>query len=148
MSKYLLLLLVAMLPVLNTPAVGTVPDVSGNMTSQNVTANVTLREFPSAKFAEEWLEENALFIRMVSDETGWWIDKTYDCDDYALDLQARALNDGYLMSVQLVQDGMIFNKPVSRIGGKHIGCLVVIGNDIYYVESIPPHDMVWVCRRD
>ena len=56
----------------------------------------------------------------------------YDCDDYAIQLQRRAAQSGYLISVTLVDDPQ---------QGPHMINLAIIGNDIYYVE--PQTDEVW-----
>jgi len=51
------------------------------------------------------------------------------CDYYALNLQERALNAGYLMSTEIVKDNHMINSTV-------------IGNVIYYIE--PQSDKVWL----
>ena len=48
-----------------------------------------------------------------------------DCEDFADSMQRQALYDGYLMSLQLVDDGW------------HMGNLVMMGNEIWYVEPEP-----------
>jgi hypothetical protein len=61
-----------------------------------------------------------------------------DCDDYASRLQRKALQQGYIMSVQLVEDGQIYGVDVSHIADKyHMGNLAMIGQNIYYVEPVP-----------
>lgn len=50
-------------------------------------------------------------------------DLNYDCDDYALDLQERAMEDGYWLDTQ-IEAG---NPP-------HMMNMAIIGNEIYYVE--------------
>ncbi len=98
------------------------------------------REFASKEELEKWLAEKAagksIFFFVGPDGTNVSSDK-YDCDDYALDLQKRALNDGYLMSATVIEKG----------DKLHMIDLVTIGNDVYYVE--PQTNEVWFyCNRD
>jgi len=112
------------------------------------------REFKDLAELTEWLEENRLPIRIIAGEDGT-IDlvnpkstSQYDCDDYAEDLQKRALEQGFLMSQQLIINGKIYGRKVSEYTEPHMGNLTVIGNDIYYIESMPPHKVVRITSRD
>lgn len=95
---------------------------------------IQLREFASKGELEEWLARNR-----VSDNVYVWDEPDgttksslkYDCDDFALDLREQAGQDGFLMSVTIVE----------KDGGAHMINLVTIGNDIYYIE--PQTDEVW-----
>lgn len=86
--------------------------------------------------------------------TAWAEDKiTYllegDCDDYAENLQLCALEDGYAVSCQMIYNGKIQGFEVSPVKGSHMGNLVMIGNNIYYVEPVPEYfRIVWLCERD
>lgn len=86
------------------------------------------REFSSLEELEAWLKDNrsrflatsnAGIVSLVSHEA---TDRD-DCDDQSLRLQKKAIHDGYLMSVQLVE------------GTSHMGNLVIIGEKIYYIEN-------------
>ncbi len=57
--------------------------------------------------------------------------ENYDCDDFALDLQRIASEDGFLMSVTIIDKD---DQP-------HMLNLVTIGNEVYYIE--PQTDEVW-----
>lgn len=61
-----------------------------------------------------------------------------DCDDYAERLQLRALEQGYAISIALVdQFGSYFGQPVRPPGVPHAGCLVEIAGIYYYVGAYP-----------
>jgi len=91
-------------------------------------------EFSSKEELEKWLAEDNteknvyFFVRADGTEVS---SAKYDCDDYALDLQKRALKDGYLMSASVVEKG----------DQLHMINLATIGNDVYYIE--PQTDEVW-----
>ncbi|MFC1861807.1 response regulator [Chloroflexota bacterium] len=91
-------------------------------------------EFSSKEELEKWLAEDdadkTVYFFVKADGTGASSDK-YDCDDYALDLQKRALKDGYLMSTSIIE----------KEDQLHMINLATIGNDVYYIE--PQTDKVW-----
>ncbi len=98
------------------------------------------REFASLEELKKWLAEKSvtksIFFFVTPDGTQASSNK-YDCDDYALDLQKRALEDGYLMSASIIE----------KQGQQHMINLATIGNDVYYIE--PQTDEVWFyCNRD
>lgn len=112
------------------------------------------REFEDLAELTEWLEKNSLPIVLIAAKDGR-IDllnpgstSQYDCDDYAEALQRKALEQGYLMSQQLVLNGKVYGVKVSEYTEPHMGNLTVIGNDIYYIESMPPHNVVRITSRD
>ena len=98
------------------------------------------REFASLEELKKWLAEKSvvksIFFFVTPNGTQASSNK-YDCDDYALDLQKRALEDGYLMSASVIE----------KQGQLHMINLATIGNDVYYIE--PQTDEVWFyCNRD
>ena len=112
------------------------------------------REFEDLAELTEWLEKNRLPIRIIAGEDGR-IDlvnptstSQYDCDDYAEALQRKALEQGYLMSQQLIINGKVYGVKVSEYTEPHMGNLTTIGNNIYYIESMPPHKVVRITSRD
>ncbi len=112
------------------------------------------REFEDLEELTEWLKNNSLPIRLIAGEDGR-IDlvnpkstSQYDCDDYAEDLQKKALEQGLLMSQQLLIEGQVYGVKVSEYTEPHMGNLTVIGNNIYYIESMPPHNVVRITSRD
>ncbi|MFC2060396.1 response regulator [Chloroflexota bacterium] len=92
------------------------------------------REFPSKEELVKWLAEDDdtkkvyFFVKADSTEVSSY---QYDCDDYALELQKRALKDGYLMSATIIE----------KEDQLHMINLVTIGNKVYYIE--PQTDEVW-----
>ncbi len=113
-----------------------------------------LREFESLMELNGWLEKNTLSKVLITNSSGK-VDLVnrkstpqYDCDDYAENLQRRALEQGFLMSQQLLEDGKIYGVKVSEATEGHMGNLTTIGNDIFYIESIPPHNVVKIVSRD
>lgn len=112
------------------------------------------RVFNSEEELVQWLDSECLPIRIVAGSTGTVNLMTpgatpqYDCDDYAEALQKKALEQGYLMSQQLVANGSLFGVRVTQWTEPHMGNLTMVGDDIYYVESIPPHKVVRIVSRD
>ncbi|MEE8419038.1 MAG: hypothetical protein V3S02_02890 [Dehalococcoidales bacterium] len=112
------------------------------------------REFEDLAELTDWLEKNRLPTVIVADSSGSAnllnpeSSGSYDCDDYAEDLQRKALKQGLLMSQQLVLNGRVYGVRVSSITEPHMGNLAIAGNDIYYIESLPPHDVVKIVSRD
>lgn len=87
-----------------------------------VVKEIQLREFESWHELSVWQANN--FIRDA--EVG-------ECVDTALELQRRALEDGYLMSTEMWGDGL-------REG--HMICSAVIGDKIYFLE--PSGTISWL----
>lgn len=114
----------------------------------------TLREFENLAQLIEWLEKNTLPMVILFDKDGRIdfhnpkLTSSYDCDHYAEALQRKALQQGFLMSQQVLLNGTLCGIKVSRYTEPHMGNLTVIGNDVYYVESVPPHKVVKVAKRD
>ena len=110
------------------------------ITEVEVLADIELREFTSIRELEDWLAEDDTdqYIHLVTGENGVaeQSDK-YDCDDYAFQLQRRAVKNGFLISVIIIEEQ----------GAPHMINLAGINNDIYYIE--PQTDEVWFyCYRD
>ena len=62
---------------------------------------------------------------------------TIDCDDYALDMQYKALADSYIMSFEIIsmsEYNAIFKSKLPSSQSLHAINLVIIGNDAYYIE--------------
>lgn len=115
-------------------------------------APLTLREFASPEELRAWVKENRLYIRLRSsdgvinfDSRG--LDPTYNCNEYARDLQLAAFKAGYILSVQLINGGSLLGQPVTNIVGPHAGLVASIGNAYYYVESIPPHEVRFITYK-
>ncbi|MDH5695994.1 MAG: hypothetical protein OEZ00_05250 [Dehalococcoidia bacterium] len=101
---------------------------------------IELCEFTSLEELKTWLAEDDTdeYVHLVAGKDGVCrqSDK-YDCDDYAFQLQRRAAESGFLMSVVIIQ----------KQGKPHMINLTCIGNDIYYIE--PQTDRVsFYCHKD
>jgi len=62
---------------------------------------------------------------------------TIDCDDYALDMQHKALTDGYLISLEIIgpsEYNGVFKNSELPPNTLHAINLAIIGNDAYYIE--------------
>ena len=62
---------------------------------------------------------------------------TVDCDDYALGMQQKALADGYLVSLEIIEYSeynRFFKNSELPPNTLHAINLAVIGNDAYYIE--------------
>jgi len=84
-----------------------------------------LNEFESENQLKEWYKNQFPHRRVICDWT---------CVDYALDLQKRALLDGYQMSTQVES-----NKKKTKA---HMICSTVIGEKIIFIE--PQTGETWV----
>lgn len=82
----------------------------------------TVREFESTA-------ELGAFI--ITDWTNFKLyqAQTHDCDDFAREFQRAALQAGYLVNLQLVNEG------------RHMLCMAVIQDEMYYIE--PQTDAIW-----
>jgi hypothetical protein len=122
-----------------------------------VTNNVTVeveketlvipREFNSVDEAQTWLDANHLPTVIFVGATGEAIlnptaqDNRYNCNDYAQDLQEKALRDGYLLTYCPVMNGRVWETfNVTDVLACHIGLIARIGDNYYYVEPIPEHE--------
>ncbi len=94
---------------------------------------VELQDFGSLQELETWLKAQMeiCVVRFGSPE------KVVDCDDYAIEMQKRALADGYLISLQVIDTGMYNRMFVGKIPESHnlhAVNLAVIGNDVFFFE--------------
>ena len=96
--------------------------------------HVELRNFTDLNELEQWLEggEDVTTVRFQSEGI-----LAPDCDDYALELQRKALADGYVMSFQIIapeQYNNLFQNGKLPPDVLHAINLVIIGNSAYYIE--------------
>ncbi|MBA7613975.1 hypothetical protein ES703_21236 [subsurface metagenome] len=94
-----------------------------------------IREFESLQELKQFLEDddtNEILRLYPIKGTGGVISFTGPCDYYALNLQRRALEAGYLMSIEIIEKD---NEP-------HMINSAIIGNEVYYIE--PQTDEVWL----
>ena len=95
-----------------------------------------LRYFQDLKELEQWLEKMES-LDIISNMAVQEIEKSLDCDDYALKLQEKALGAGYMMSFEIIHSGEyseLFKKGQIPDGTIHAINLVIIGNEVYYIE--------------
>ena len=99
-----------------------------------------VREFTSLEELRAWLAEDDTdeYVYLWAGEDGVCrVSDKYDCDDYALQLQYRTAESGFLTSATIIQEQ----------GKPHMLNLACISNDIYYIE--PQTDRVWFyCHKD
>ena len=94
---------------------------------------VELCNFSDLEELKQWLEDkkNVTIVRFQSPDT------TVDCDDYALEMQQKALADGYIMSFEVIgrsEYNALFKTELPLSQSLHAINLVIIGNDAYYIE--------------
>lgn len=110
------------------------------------------RHFQSLEELEQWLVNiEVLDIRfdVVDKETSERIEK-FDCEDYALRLQEKALRDGYIISFEVIHSAeynALFKQKRIPSGAIHAINSVILGNDIYYIEP-QTHEIVFVAYLD
>ena len=107
---------------------------------------VELRNFSDLEELKQWLEDrkNVTTVRFQSPDT------IVDCDDYALELQYKALADGYLISLEIIgpsEYNEIFKNSELPPNTLHAINLVIIGNDAYYIEP-QTDEVVFVAQLD
>jgi len=76
--------------------------------------------------------------------------KSFDCDDYALDLQEKALKDGYIISFEIIHPseyGDLFKQGQIPEGTIHAINSVIVGNEAYYIEP-KTREIVFVAYLD
>jgi len=92
-----------------------------------------LRNFSDLGELKQWLEDrkNVTTVRFQSPDT------IVDCDDYALELQNKALADGYIVSFEIIGESEyneLFITPLPPSQSLHAINLTIIGNNAYYIE--------------
>lgn len=107
---------------------------------------IELRNFSDLEELKKWLEDkkNVTTVRFQSP------DAVVDCDDYALELQHKALADGYIMSFEIIGESeynVLFKTPLPPSQSLHAINLVIIGNDAYYIEP-QTDEVVFVAQLD
>jgi len=99
----------------------------------------SLCHFQNLDELERWLGNMwVLDIRfdVVDKETGQRI-KRFDCEDYAIRLQEKALRDGYIMSFEVIRSveyNALFKQKRIPSGAIHAINSVILGNEVYYIE--------------
>ncbi len=108
---------------------------------------VELRNFSDLEELKQWLvgvDVNTTTIYFQSPND------TLDCDDYAIALQQKALADGYLISLEIIETNeynRYFKNNELPPNSLHAINLAIIGNDAYYIEP-QTGEVVFVARLD
>ena len=106
--------------------------VCGLFLSISARAESQWREFQDTEELAQWLGKQPIIIVGSG--------KFNDCDDVALGMQWQAYQDGYWVSVQIVEYGKLLGTIVGDISVRgHMGNLAVIGNDVWYFQKLPWH---------
>ena len=102
------------------------------------------RSFSSLQELEQWLNEGELTISIRFKQPD------FDCDDFALQLQDRALKDGYKLDLELIRPreyNRLFEKAELGPNEIHAINLALIGNEAYYIEP-QNYEVVFVANID
>jgi len=94
---------------------------------------VELHNFSNLEELKQWMKgrKNVNTVRFQSADT------LVDCDDYAFELQQKALADGYVMSFQIIEPdkyNSLFESSKLPPNTLHAINLVLIGNAAHYIE--------------
>jgi len=93
--------------------------------------NIYARKWESVEQFEQWYGD--LDFRVLLPSSVY----TVDCDDYSERLQRLALQQGYPVSEAMAKNRLYAGVWVTKAPGIHAGCMVLIGNDYYWVEPQP-----------
>jgi len=107
---------------------------------------VELRNFTDLEELKQWLKDR----KNVNTFRFQYADTIVDCDDYALELQQKALADGYIVSFEVIGESeynALFPTPLPPTQSLHAINLVIIGNDAYYIEP-QTDEVVFVAQLD
>lgn len=107
-----------------------------------------LREFESLEELEEWRDDRFCYIFGEPYLKVTKYSPIKDCDDVAETWQRQAIDDGFLISMQITYNGKIGKKRVTKATGWHMGCITYIGNDLYYMDTYEPYEITKIGIRD
>lgn len=103
---------------------------------EQVEVSKELHYFESLDELEQWLSGISIFAS--------------DCDDFAIELQRKALKDGYILSFEVIypsEYNSLFKQKRLPSGIAHAINLAVIGNEVYYIEP-QTNEVVFVAYLD
>ncbi len=91
------------------------------------------RNFNTLQELKLWLNRHnqAMAVRFGNDDT------IIDCDDYAIELQMKALGDGYIISFEIIgiaEYNELFTTKLPESTALHAINLAIIENDVCYIE--------------
>ena len=111
----------------------------------------SLLQFESLAELKQWLS-NVKLIDIhftVVNEIGNSVQK-FDCDDYARRLQDWALQEGYIISFEVIRHteyNSLFTQKRLPVGDIHAINSVIIGNSVYYIEP-QTQEIIFVANLD
>ena len=109
-----------------------------------------VRLFETIEEFEAWRDDRLLIT--INGKQYLVPTKTYspknDCDDVAETWQRWAYEDGYLASQQAVWRGKVCGIKVSQTLGKHMGLMIIIGNEVFFQDTYPPYKLIKFANRD
>ena len=110
-----------------------------------------LLHFENTNDLKQWLSNvNLIEIGFnVVDQNNNNITK-FDCDDYARSLQDKALQDGYIISFEVIRSAeynSLFREKKIPVGAIHGINSAIIGNEVYYIEP-QTKEIVFVANID
>lgn len=88
------------------------------------------RNFSTLDELENWVNNRAIYY--FNREA-----LTVDCDDFAAEMQQEALEDGYIMSFDIIsisEYNELFSVSLPASQSLHAINLAIIGNSVYYIE--------------
>jgi len=106
---------------------------------QRIEAPTPLSRFQNLDELKQWLGNiGVLDIRfdVVDEEISQRVQR-FDCDDYAIRLQEKAMRDGYMMSFEVIHPieyNALFKQKRIQDGAIHAINSVILRNKVYYIE--------------
>jgi len=103
---------------------------------EQVEVSKELHYFESLDELEQWLSGVSIFAS--------------DCDDFAIELQRKALKDGYIVSFEIIfpkEYNSLFKQKRLPSGIVHAINLTIIGNEVYYIEP-QTHEIAFAAYLD
>lgn len=93
----------------------------------------TFRSFRTLQELEQWLnkQNDVIAVRFGNEDT------IIDCEDYALEMQMKALEEGYVISLEIIsilEYNELFSTKLPESVSLHGINLAVIGNSVFYIE--------------
>jgi len=106
---------------------------------QRIKTPTPLSRFQNLDELKQWLGNiGVLDIRfdVVDEEISQRVQR-FDCDDYAIRLQEKAMRDGYMMSFEVIHPieyNALFKEKRIPDGAIHAVNSVILRNKVYYIE--------------
>jgi len=122
-----------------------------NPVIKEVEVSRPLLHFKNTDDLKQWLSNvNLIEIGFnVIDQNNNNITK-FDCDDYARRLQDKALQDGYIISFEVIRSAeynSLFREKKIPVGAIHAINSAIIGNEVYYIEP-QTKEIIFVANID